>query len=344
MGLGTYIVRRILLMIPTILGVIILIFMVTQLIPPGQRAVLYVSSEKGFQKSREDLIREFGLDKPWYIQMVNWLSQVFHGNLGWSEFWHQPVLQGILQRFPYSIELALVAAPPIILLGIYLGVISAVHKDRLPDHLSRVFAIVGWSLPTFWLGIILIAIFYGNFGLFGVGMLSSEARKVFEGASWHTVTGMILVDSLINGRLDIFVDRLAHLVLPVTTLTIVYIAILVRLMRSSMLEVLNKTFVVAARAKGLDLKTVINKHARRNALIPVITVSGLIVAGLMNGVVITETVFDLQGLGRFGAEAAINRDIPAVLGFSLVAALLYVTANLVVDVLYAYLDPRIRLG
>ena len=344
MGLGTYIVRRVLLMIPTILGVIILIFMITQLIPPGQRAVLYVASEKGFQKNREELIKEFGLDKPWYIQMGNWLSQVFQGNLGWSEYWHQPVLQGILQRFPYSIELALVAAPPIILLGIYLGVISAVHKDKLPDHLSRVFAIVGWSLPTFWLGIILIAIFYGNFGLFGVGMLSSETMKVFESASWNRVTGMILVDSLINGRLDIFVDRLAHLVLPVTTLTIVYIAILVRLMRSSMLEVLNKTFVVAARAKGLDLKTVINKHARRNALIPVITVSGLIVAGLMNGVVITETVFDLQGLGRFGAEAAINRDIPAVLGFSLVAALLYVTANLVVDVLYAYLDPRIRLG
>jgi len=344
LGLGTYIVRRVLLMIPTILGVIILIFMITQLIPPGQRAVLYVASEKGFQKNREELIKEFGLDKPWYIQMGNWLSQVFQGNLGWSEYWHQPVLQGILQRFPYSIELALVAAPPIILLGIYLGVISAVHKDKLPDHLSRVFAIVGWSLPTFWLGIILIAIFYGNFGLFGVGMLSSETMKVFESASWNRVTGMILVDSLINGRLDIFVDRLAHLVLPVTTLTIVYIAILVRLMRSSMLEVLNKTFVVAARAKGLDLKTVINKHARRNALIPVITVSGLIVAGLMNGVVITETVFDLQGLGRFGAEAAINRDIPAVLGFSLVAALLYVTANLVVDVLYAYLDPRIRLG
>lgn len=357
MGLATFIIRRLLWVIPTILGVTILIFAVTMLFDPYTRAAIYINNPQdvSFLKGQtlDYLVHKLGLDDPAYIQYLRWLGQALRGNLGFSELVNQPVLDAIVTRLPRTAEIVLPSIPIIVIVGVYLGVISATHRDTIIDHGTRVFAIFGWSLPTFWLAIMLLAIFGGWLGWFppgngGLPLGSAANEFVKTNRSWHTYTGMFTIDGLLNGQLWITLDALRHLVLPTMTLVIISIALIIRIMRSSMLETLGKSYIITARAKGLKNSQVINKHARRNALIPVATVSGLLVAGLLTGVVITETIFDINGLGRFAALAAGMGggvpDIPAILGFAMFTCIIYVTANLIVDILYAYLDPRIRLG
>lgn len=344
MGLRSFVIRRILLMIPTLIGVSLLIFGVMQFFSPMQRASLYIQEQPKEMASVEDIIRKYGLDLPVYIQYYNWIKEVLSGNLGWSRTINYPVAKAIIERIPATAELAIFSAPIIVLLGIYLGVKSAVHRDKLVDHASRVLSIFGWSLPTFWLGLILIAAFSVGLGWFPPGRLSAEANVFVHSRAFTRYTGMNTIDGLLNGQLWIFIDALRHLVLPVATLVIVIIALIVRVMRSSMLEALNKGYIITARAKGLDQSEVINKHARRNALIPVVTVSGMLIAGMLTGLVMTEYVFNIHGIGEFAANAALNLDAPAILGFAIFTGAIYITANLIVDILYAYIDPRIRLG
>ncbi len=189
----------------------------------------------------------------------------------------------------------------------------------------------------------MLAIFYGWLGWFPPGRLSPEAQAIVRSESWVTYTGLYTIDALLNGNLFVFVDALRHLFLPVLNLVIVGNTGIMRVMRSSMLEELNKEYVLAARSKGVEEKVIINKHVTRNALIPVVTMAGVLVAGLMTGLVITETVFELKGLGYWAAHAAEQLDIPAVLAFALFTGTVFVIANLIVDVLYAYIDPRVRL-
>lgn len=348
MGLGTYIVRRVLLIIPTLLGVILLIFAVTQMFTPAQRATLYIRSERQASAINE-IIKIYHLNESVFIQFRDWFSQVLQGNLGYSQTAAAPVLQAMLQKLPATFELVVWSLPITILVGIYLGVQSAVHRDKIPDHVTRTLAIIGYSLPTFWLGIMLMAIFYADLGWFPPERFGTAASTfIFVSGHWHTYTGLLTIDGLLNGQPWISVDVLRHMVLPTMTLVIINIALIMRVMRSSMLEALGKGYVMAARAKGLSNVQVVNKHARRNALIPVMTVAGLLTAGLLTGVVITETVFNIDGVGRWAAIAAGGGggvpDIPAVLGFALFTGIVYVFANLIVDIMYAYIDPRIRLG
>jgi len=333
--------------IPTLIGVTLLVFAVVQVLTPEQRAALYVTSEKE-ARDIEEIIEKYRLRDPVYIQYFHWMEQILRGNLGYNmKSPRGPVLDIILRRAPASAELCMFAAPIIVILGIYLGVKSAVHRDKLIDHVTRTTSIIGWSLPSFWLGILLLAIFYAGFGLFPPGRLRPDLQYfVFSPASgWNSYTGLYTIDGLLNGRPDITFDALKHLVLPVMSLTIQIIAMLVRIMRSSMLESLSKGYIVTARAKGLSQSEVINKHARRNALIPVITLSGMLIAGLVTGVVITETIFNYPGLGQFAAHAALPPpSMPAVLGFALFTGVIFILANLIVDIVYAYIDPRIRLG
>jgi peptide/nickel transport system permease protein len=348
MGLGTYIVRRVLLVIPTLLGVVLLIFAVSQLFTPAQRATLYITSERQASAINE-IIKVYHLNESVLYQFSDWISQVLQGNLGYSLTAAKPVLQAMLQKLPATFELVIWSLPITILVGIYLGVQSAVHRDKLPDHVTRTLAIIGYSLPTFWLGIILMAIFYADLGWFPPERIGSEtATFIYMSGQWHTYTGLLTLDGLLNGQPWITLDVLRHMVLPTMTLVIINLALIMRVMRSSMLEALGKGYVIAARAKGLSNVQVVNKHARRNALIPVMTVAGLLTAGLLTGVVITETVFNIDGIGRWAAIAAGGAggvpDIPAVLGFALFTGIIYVFANLIVDIMYAYIDPRIRLG
>lgn len=343
-SLIAYIARRLILLIFVITGVTILVFAITMMLPADIRAFLYI---RNIQQTKPEVIRsiidKYGLNDPFHIQYFRWLSEVLHGNLGWSHSSAQPVVDAIRDRWPYTFEIVIFAAPLIIILGIYLGVQSAIHRNSIIDHLTRVFAIVGWCLPSFWLGFLLLSIFYGKLGWFPPGSLSHEAQTFVNSPNFIRYTHVDLFDGILNGQLWITVDALRHVILPVTVIVIIDVAGLVRIMRSSMLEALSKSYIITAKAKGLSKKVVINKHARRNALIPVATVSGVLIATLLSGLVITETVFGFGGIGQWAATASIQIDIAAVLGYAMLSAFIFVTANLIVDILYAYIDPRIRL-
>ncbi len=344
MELRSYILRRLLLLIPVLLGVTLFIFGITMLFSPIQRATLYVRDVRQLA-DLPAVIQLYGLDEPFFSQYFTWLGQVFSGNLGWSKIVSMPVWEAIWHYLPATLELAIFATPLIILMGIFLGTKAAAHKDRPVDHGTRVMAIFGWSLPTFWLGLILMMIFYGYFrGFLPPSRLSVQMDIVVSSAEFIRYTHINTIDAILNLNGAVLLDALRHIVLPVITLSVTNIAFIMRLMRSSMLESLGKGYILTARAKGLDERIVVNKHARRNALIPVITISGYLFAALANGVVITETIFVYKGIGWWAWQAAVNLDIPSVLGFALFNAVLFVLVNLVVDVLYTRVDPRVRLG
>ena len=337
-----FIARRLLLLPLVALGVSMLIFALLQFLTPAMRASLYITDPKQLGALPE-IIQKYHLDQPVYVQYWDWLAQVLHGDLGWSETAREPVAEAIRGFFPATLELGIYAFACILALGIWLGTTSAVHKDRIIDHVSRFTSISGASLPTFVWGLLLLMVFYGNFGWLPPGRLSLAADQFLRSGRFHPYTGLMTVDALLNGKWWIFWDAVKHLILPVATLTYYLTAVLVRITRSSMLETLRTDYVRTASAKGLTQRVVVRKHARRNALIPVITLGSLLFVGLLSGVVITETVFNYPGIGRWGVNASQQLDIPAVTGFALVFSVLLVVGNLCADVLYAVVDPRIRL-
>ncbi len=340
--MATYIARRLVLLPLVAFGVTVLIFALLQFLDPAIRAGAFITNPNQL-KAIDAIIRKYGLDQPIHVQYWNWLREVFHGNLGWSQTARLPVSDAIIAFFPSTLELTLLAFVPTMLLGIWLGTAAAVHRDKLIDHLSRVFSISARSLPSFVWGLLILMLFYGRFNWFPPGRLSLDADLFVRAGEFKAYTGLMTVDALFNGQIWIFFDALRHLIGPALTLTMVSIALLVRVMRSSMLEVLNQDYVRTARAKGLSDAVVNTKHARKNALIPVITLSSLTIVGLLGGVVITETIFNFPGIGRWGAFAAQQLDIPGVTGFTMFVAALTVLGNLASDIMYAYFDPRIRL-
>jgi peptide/nickel transport system permease protein len=225
-----------------------------------------------------------------------------------------------------------------------LGILAAVHHNGWFDQLARVFSIVGWSFPVFVFGLMVLMVFYARLGWFPPGRMSDWAAGVVFAEGFTRFTGLLTVDGLLNGRLDVSLDVLRHLVLPVITLSYLNWALLLRVTRSSMLETLGQEYVVTARAKGLRESVVVNRHARPNALIPVATLAGFTVIQLLNGVVITETVFNYPGIGAAAAAAASQLDVVTVLGFALFNGAILVVTNLGVDVMYAVIDPRVRLA
>ena len=338
----SFIVRRLLLLPVVFVGVTLAIVLLMQLLTPYQRAAAYVQSEQQIRQIPA-IIEQFGLEDPWYMQYGRWLGQVFEGNLGYSRTSREPVLTTLQRRFPVTLELALIAIIPVLGVGITMGTAAALNRDRFFDQFTRVVSVIGWSLPTFVLGIWLLVIFYGWLGWFQPGRISTRFAVELAGASGFTsYTRMLTIDSLLNGRLDIFLDALKHMVLPVVTLAVVQSAQIMRVMRSSLLDALGQDYVRTARAKGLPDRVVTRKHARRNALIPVLTLSGFTLIGLLNGLVITETIFNYPGMGSFIATAATQLDYPSVLGGAVFTSVVVVLANLVVDILYGLVDPRIR--
>jgi peptide/nickel transport system permease protein len=292
----------------------------------------------------DEIIELYGLNAPIWEQYITWMGQVFQGNLGWSEVVGMPVTQAITTYLRATLELAIFATPLIIFSGIWLGSKAAAHKDRFVDHATRAGAIMGWSLPTFWLGLVLLMVFYGYFEVFQPERLSTAMNVLVRSESFTRYTGLNFLDGILNWEWGVTLDSLRHMVLPVITLTVVNTAYIMRLMRSSMLESLGKGYILTARAKGLPENVVINKHARRNAMIPVLTVSGFLFAAIVNGVVITESIFEYKGLGWWAWRSAVSLDASSILGFALFNGVLFVLTNLVVDLLYARFDPRVRLG
>jgi peptide/nickel transport system permease protein len=341
--MSKYIIRRLLVLPLVMFGLSVLIFGMLMMLDPVERAALYVSNIPKNPDAIQAIIDKYGLNQPIYIQYGRWLDNVLQGNLGWSKTAQMPVTQAIMTYFPATLELALWSFAPIMVIGTWLGVEAAIHHDSFIDQSARVFSIIGYSFPTFVFGLLVLMIFYADLQWFPPGRLSVWASQVVSSSGFHTYTGMYTVDGLLNGRPDVSFDAFRHLILPALTLAYVDWALILRVTRSSMLEVLNQDYVRTARAKGLPDQQVVNGHARPNAMIPIVTIGGLLMVGLLNGVVITETVFNYHGMGLLAANSALNFDAVSVLGIALLAGAVLVVANLVVDVLYRYLDPRIEL-
>ena len=337
-----YIIRRLLLLPLVLLGLIMLLFTLLMLLDPVERVSLYVNQPLP-RGEIEELVERHGLDDPIHVQFYRWIGKVVQGDLGWSRTAQRPVMAAILHFLPATLELTLWSVLPILFIGIWLGILSALHHNRPLDHLLRLFAIVGWSFPTFVFGLLLLTVFYAKYSWFPAGRLSDWAVREVLSPGFARYTGLYTIDALLNLRLDIFWDALRHLVLPVITLSYLNWALLLRVTRSSMLEALNQDYVRTARAKGLKEGTVIYTHVLRNALIPVTTVGGLLIISLLNGVVIIETVFNYKGIGWFFATAALHLDVISVLGLTLFSGMIVAVSNLVVDVSYVFLDPRVRL-
>ncbi len=351
-----YIIRRLLLLPVILFGVTILIFGMISFLSPAQRAALYVRDIPKNDAAMDGIIKRYGLDQPIYVQYWNWLvgredpvtgkttGGILRGEFGYSRTGAEPVGNMIRRRFPATIELALFAFFPIIGIGTYLGVIAAINHNKPIDQFGRIFSIVGYSFPSFVFGLLVLMLFYAKLQWFPPGRVSDWANAVLLSPSWNSYTSLITIDSLLNGRFDIFLDALRHMVLPILTLSYINWALFLRVARSSMLETLRQEYVTTARAKGLKESAVINRHALRNALIPVTTMAGLTVANLLGGVVITETIFNYPGIGSAAAEAAAQVDIITVLAFTLLTGFILIVANLLVDLVYAFLDPRVRLA
>jgi len=345
--MSSYIIRRLLLLPLILLGVTFFIFCVFSLLSPMERLATYVHDPRSLKnvQSVERLIDKYHLDDPFPFGYINWLKRILHFDLGWSQTANQPVWEAICQRFPATLELVLYSIIPVVLVGIWLGVISAVHHNDMLDQTIRVTAIIGWSLPTFIFGLLILFIFYGILGWLPPGRLSVWAQDiVYTGANFKSYTHLVTIDALLNGNIFIFWDALRHLIAPIITLSYVEWAGLLRITRSSMLETLRKDYVRTARAKGVDEHTVIHLHAERNALIPVITIAGMLIIWMLGGVVITETIFTYPGVGFWMASAAQSLDYGSVISFALLFAFLMVLGNLIVDISYALVDPRVRLG
>jgi ABC-type dipeptide/oligopeptide/nickel transport system permease component len=342
-----YVVRRLLLFPLVLWGVTILIFGTFMLLSPQQRVATYVQSPtelRGGADAVGRLIDKYGLDDPFLVQYGRWLGGIVRGNLGWSQSASMPVREAIGRLLPATAELALLSIIPVVWGGVVLGSAAAVHHNRPVDHTLRFFSMVSRTFPSFVFGLIALMVLYGRLGWFPPGRLSPWATEAVSAASFHRYTGMNVVDSILNGNWRVLLDALRHLALPVLILSAQSWAGLLRIMRSSMLETLRQDYITTARSKGLKNSEVVKVHARRNAMLPLVTIAGLWMAYLMGGVVVIETVFNYNGLGRFAATAAQQLDFPAVLGFTLLFATVLVSINLLIDVLYALLDPRIRLS
>lgn len=331
------ILERILYTVPIMLGVAVIVFVFIRLTPGDPVDIMMGQGGAISAGEIEQLRSEFHLDEPISTQLWYFLSDAVRGDLGYSYIKKQPVTTLIGDRLPATIELAAGALIISLLIAFPIGIISAVRQNSMVDRLSMASAFLGISMPGFWLGIVLILVF-------GVWLKWLPVQgRISTDIQLETLTGFYLIDSLVSGNWPAFVSSARHLLLPSVTLGAAVAAIVARVLRSSMLETLRADYVHLARAKGAPESLVVAKHALRNALIPTVTVVGLQVGVLLGGNMIIETVFGWPGLGRMVVEAIFNRDFPLVQGAVMIYAFTFVIANLVVDVLYTYLNPKITL-
>ena len=335
MNFLTFLLRRLVGMVAVMVGVSVITFAISYLVPADP--VVAALGDHATDAQIAAFRAEYGLDKPVVQQYVIYVNGLLHGDLGKSIRARRPVADDLRDFFPATFELSLAALLVSLLLGIPAGTWSALARNRLPDHLVRVFSLTGGSLPIFWLGLILIGLFYGH-----LGWLPSGGRIDQFMDPPRPVTGLYVLDSLLSGDLRALQSSLHHLILPAFTLGYYSTAVIARMMRSSMLEVLRQDYMLTARAKGLRERAAILRHGLRNALIPTLTIIGVAFGSLLSGAVLTETIFSWPGLGRYATASAISLDFPAVMGVTLLAAVIYPLANLMVDLGYHWLDPRIR--
>ena len=344
MRMYEYIIRRSVLLIFVLFGVSLITFYLSRGFPSAfNPCTPYITTRMTVAEIHETCASH-GFYLPLYEQYFYWLRDVFTGNWGNAGNWAQglPVMSVFASRFPYTVELAIAAVVVTVIVGLPLGILSAVRNNSPVDHVARVVALTGISTPVYWFGFILQLIFFFYFVQWGLPHLPNQGALFTNEAAVKTYTGIPIIDGLLNANWGYAWDALQHVILPAITLAFASLGALTRLVRASMLEVLKQDYITLARSKGLSERVVIFRHALRNALIPALTVAGLLFAGLLGGAVITETVFNWPGVGFDSVRAVLQGDSNFVMLYTLVTALIVVVANLIVDVLYAVVDPRIR--
>ncbi|MDR7543455.1 MAG: ABC transporter permease [Armatimonadota bacterium] len=337
MGVGRYILARLALTVPMLIILLTVVFLILRVIP-GDPCLAMLGGRNVGPEQIQNCRQALGVDRPVWVQYLAYLGGIGRGDFGDSIRTGLPVITELLLRFPATIELAVAGMLVATLLGMSTGIFAATHSDRLADHVIRLFNIAAFAMPVFWIGLMLLIIFAVNLRWLPVG----GRLDPVTGAFFDPVTGFYVLDTLLRGNLEAFVDVVRHLVLPATTLGLVVSGFIGRMSRTSMLEVLGREYVTTARSKGLREATVVGRHALRNALIPIVTVIGLQFALLMGGAILTETVYSWPGIARYLLESIENRDFPAIQGTVVFIALFISAVNLAVDVFYARLDPRVR--
>ena len=329
-----YILKRLAMLVIVLLGVSVITFVLVRA-APGDPAVNLLGQHATAEKL-EEIREKYHLNDPIHVQYYIWFKMVLKGDLGRSIESRDLVTSEIMERLPMTLELSLIAIIIASVVGIIAGVISAVHQYSAADYGVMITALFGISMPVFWLGLMLIFIFSVKLGITPVmGRLST-------GIELERITGMYVLDSILTLNWEAFVDSIKHLILPSIALATIPMATIARMTRSSMLEVLRQDFIRTERAKGLSERAVVYKHAIKNALIPIATVIGMNVGILMGGAVLTETIFSLPGLGKYIADAILAYDYPVIQGFTILFATIIVLVNLSTDIIYMYIDPRIR--
>lgn len=329
-----YVIKRVLMVVPVMIGVSIIVFSLMRVFSPDPAPI--VLGQHANEQSMQAWRDANGLNDPVVTQYVTYVSNALKGDLGTSYYTKSAVTDEIFARFPATIELAVAAIVFASIIGIGLGVIAAVKKNSIFDAAGSLFALVGVSIPIFWLGILFIMFFSGFLHWFPSGGRIDVLLKP------EHVTGFYMIDALIAGDGEAFRSALNHLILPALALGMYSMAIITRMTRSSMLETLEQDYIRTARAKGIAEAKVIGKHALRPSLIPVTTVIGLQFGSLLGGALLTESVFSWPGIGKFTVDCILKSDFPVVQGIVLLVAVIFVTINLIADLAYAYLDPRIK--
>jgi len=331
-----YLLKRFLYAIPALILVVIIIFTLTRVLP-GNPARMYVG-----EQADEEAVRmaeeELGLNDPYHIQFINYVKNLLKGDLGYSWSNQEPVVQGFARRLPATLELVIFAVLIAVIIGVPIGVLSATHKNSFLDHFSRLFSLLGATMPSFWVGLMLILFFYVI-----LQIAPAPMGRLTTGIMTPThITGMYVLDSLLTGDMVALKDSLSHMILPGLTLSFSTLAVVARMTRTSMLEVLELDFVRTARSKGVRESLVIWKHAFRNSLIPILTAIGSQFGFLIGFGVVVETIFAWPGVGTYVTDAILYTDYTPIQGFALISACIYMIINLVLDLLYTVVDPRVH--
>ncbi len=348
--MGKYIIRRLISILPTLIGVTFVIFMFQRLIP-GDPAVAMLG-EHATQENVERIREQFGLNRPLFLdrealvqedllgffdsQYIRYLGRLVRFDLGNSIHRRIPVAETLILRFPATVELAFLSMLIAIIIGVPVGIASAARRNSVIDGVTMIGSLVGVSMPIFWLGLMEIMLFAVFLKWLPAG------GRLSSGVEVETITHLILVDSLLTGNIKAFIDALQHIIMPAAALATIPMAIIARMTRSSMLDVLQEDYIRTAKAKGLEERVVLFRHALKNAFLPVITIIGLQAGTLLAGAVLTETIFSWPGIGKWVYDSILGRDYPIVQGGTLLIAIIFLFINLLVDISYAWLDPRIH--
>jgi len=339
MGIWAYAGRRLFQSVIVLLIVSVATFTMVMAVPGDPVTTLLGERASNNPEIRAAAEKKYGLDQPAPVQYLRWMGNMLRGDLGDSISTRRPVTTDLKQFIPGTIELSIAALLFGLVVGLPLGIVAAINRDRWPDHLARFIALIGTSVPVFWLGLLsLYFFFYKLHWLPGPGRLDTGMKAP------ERITGMITVDAALRGQWDVFHSSVMHLILPAIVLGSFALGVISRMLRSSLVAALSDDYVRTARSKGLDERHVVMGHALRNAMIPTITILGLTFASLLAGAVLTETIFSWPGIGRYSVQAALKLDYPALLGVVLFVAAAYVLVNFIVDLIYGLLDPRIRIS